>query len=63
MLEKHLIFLLNVIGSFIKDNKKQQFLPSKLLVNWYLLVQLITLSEIKAKISFSVSEKMKPFVL
>lgn len=49
MLGKHLNFLLNVVGSFPKENKKQRFLPTKLLANWYLLVQSVTPAEIKAE--------------
>lgn len=49
MLGKDLIFLLNVIDSFPKENKKQEFLPSRVLANWHLLVRSIMPAEIKAK--------------
>lgn len=49
MLGKDLIFLLNVIDSFPKENKKQEFLPSRMLANWLLLVWSIMPAEIKAK--------------
>lgn len=49
MLSEHLIFLLNVVCSFPKENKNQEFLPSKLMTNWYLLVPSITAAEIKVK--------------
>lgn len=40
--------------------KKGTISSQQAVSNWHLLVQLITLSENKAKSSISVSEKMKP---